>query len=147
MVGRGNDEGNAPVVGLELVAGYLVAWGVMKARRAGRRLDEETDEVMDVGLDRLHDVIMAKLGSDPAVTKLAADAAQEIEPSERTVDRVRYAVEEAAEQDPQFAAAMDRALAELERLRDGAPSVAGIDLRRAKGVQVGNFNTQTNTFN
>jgi hypothetical protein len=56
------------------------------------------------------------------------------------------AVEEAAEQDPQFAAAIDRALDELERLRDGAPSVAGIDLRHAKGVQVGNFNTQTNTF-
>ena len=135
------------MVGLELVAGYLVAWGVMKARRVGRRLDEETDEVMDAGLDRLHDVVMAKLGSDPAVTKLAADAAQEIEPSERTVDRVRYAVEEAAEQDPQFASAMDNALAELERLRDGAPAVAGIDLRHAKGVQVGNFNTQTNTFN
>ena len=53
------------MVGLELVAGYLVAWAVRKARRAGQRLDEETDEIMDAGLDRLHEAITAKLGSDP----------------------------------------------------------------------------------
>ena len=37
-------------------------------------------------------------------------------------------------------------LARLEEARNGAPSVAGIDLQRAKGIQVGNINTQTNTF-
>jgi hypothetical protein len=135
------------MVGLELVAGYLVAWGVRKLRRIGNRLDEETDEVIDAGLDRLHDAIAAKLGADPALAKLESEVSQELEPSDRTLQRVQYAVEEATEEDPEFAAVIEALLAKLEEARDGAPSIAGIDLRGAQGVQVGNLNSQTNTFN
>lgn len=134
------------MTGLELVAGYLIAWGVRKFKRAGKRLDEEADEVMDAGLDRLHDAIAAKLGRDPALVKLEADVSQGVDPSERTVRRVQDAVEEAAEDDPGFGAVIEALLARLEEARNGAPTVAGNDLREAKGVQVGNFNTQTNTF-
>ncbi len=135
------------MVGLELVAGYLVAWVIRKAKRAGKRLDEETDEVMDAGLDRLHGVIAAKLGSDPALAKLETEVSQGLEPSDRTIRRVNDAVDEAAEDDSQFAALLKEALARLDEARGSASSVAGIDLRNAKGVQVGNYNTQTNTFN
>lgn len=134
------------MVGLELVAGYLVAWGVRKLRRVGARLDEETDEVIDAGLDRLHDAVAAKLGADPALGKLEDEVSQGLEPSDRTLRRVQDAVEEAAVDDPEFGATIEALLARLEEARDGAPSVLGIDLRGAKGVQVGNFNTQTNTF-
>ena len=134
------------MVGLELVAGYLVAWGVRKLKRVGNRLDEETDEVIDAGLDRLHDAIADKLGADPALVKLEGDVSRGLEPGDRTRRRVQDAVEEAAEDDPDFAAALETLLARLEEARDGAPSLAGIDLGGAKGVQVGNFNTQTNTF-
>jgi hypothetical protein len=135
------------MVGLELVAGYLVVWGVRKLRRVGTRLDEETDEVIDAGLDRLHDAISAKLGADPALGKLEDEVSQGLEPSDRTLRRIQDAVEEAAEGDPEFGASIEALIARLEEARDGAPSVAGIDLRGAKGVQVGNLNTQTNTFN
>jgi hypothetical protein len=135
------------MVGLELVAGYLVAWGVRKLRRVGTRLDEETDEVIDAGLDRLHDAIAAKLGADPALGKLEDEVSQGLEPSDRTLRRIQDAVEEAAEGDPEFGVTIEALIARLEEARDGAPSVAGIDLRGAKGIQVGNFNTQTNTFN
>jgi hypothetical protein len=135
------------VVGLELVAGYLVAWGVRKLRRVGTRLDEETDEVIDAGLDRLHDAIAAKLGADPALGKLEDEVSQGLEPSDRTLRRIQDAVEEAVEGDPEFGVTIEALIARLEEVRDGAPSVAGIDLRGANGVQVGNFNTQTNTFN
>ncbi|MGD0244858.1 MAG: hypothetical protein ABSB59_31645 [Streptosporangiaceae bacterium] len=135
------------MVGLELVAGYLVAWAVRKAKRAGARLDKETDEVMDAGLDRLHEVIAAKLGTDPAIEKLEIEAIESQQPSDRTIRRVNDAIEEAAEGDSQFAALLKAVLAELDQVRNGASSVAGIDLRNAQGVQVGNYNTQTNTFN
>jgi hypothetical protein len=135
------------MVGLELVAGYLVAWGVRKLKRVGNRLDEETDEVIDAELDRLHDAIAAKLGTDASLAKLDSDVSQGLEPSDRTLQRVQYAVEEAAEEDPEFGAVIEALLAKLKEARHGAPSIAGIDLRRAKGVQVGNYNTQTNTFN
>lgn len=134
------------MTGLELVAGYLIAWGVSKLKRAGRRLDQETNQVIDAGLDRLHDAIAAKLGTDPALVKLDADVAQGLEPSDRTRRRVQDAVEEAAEDDPGFAAVIEALLARLEEARDGAPTVTGIDLRGASGVQIGHQNTQTNTF-
>jgi hypothetical protein len=134
------------MIGLELVAGYLVAWGARKLGRAGKRLDEETDEVIDAGLDRLHDAVVAKLGADSALEKLEADVSRGAEPSDRTLRRVRDAVEEAAEGDPDFAAVIEALVARLEDARDGAPLVTGIDLREAKGVQVGNSNTQTNIF-
>jgi oligoendopeptidase F len=135
------------MVGLELVAGYLVAWGVRKLRRVGTRLDEETDAVIDAGLDRLHDAIAAKLDADPALGKLEDEVSQGMEPSDRTLRRVQDAVEDAVEEDPDFGAMLEALLARLEEARNGASSIAGIDLRGAKGVQVGNFNTQTNTFN
>lgn len=53
------------MTGLELVAGFLAAWAVRKARRVGGRLDEEFDAATDVGLDRLHEVIAGRLGEDP----------------------------------------------------------------------------------
>ena len=134
------------VVGLELVAGYLVAWVVRKARRAGQGLDAEVDHAMDLGLDRLHEVVAEKLGDDPAVTKVEVEATRDGQLSERTHRRVQDAVEEAAEEDAAFAAALQAALEVLDQARAGAPSVAGIDLRDAKGVQVGHHNTQTNTF-
>jgi len=135
------------MVGLELVAGYLAAWGLRKLKRVGKRLDEETDEVIDAGLDQLHETITARLGGDPALGKLESEISQGLEPSERTLRGVQNAVQEAAEEDQDFSAAIKPILAKLEELRNGAPSLAGIDLRGAKGVQVGNFNTQTNTFN
>jgi len=123
------------VVGLELVAGYLVAWVVRKGRRAGEGLDAEVDHAMDLGLDRLHEVIVDKLGEDPAVTELEVQAAQDGQLSERTQRRVQDAVEEAAEDDAAFAAALQAVLRELDQARGGASSVAGIDLRGAKGAE------------
>lgn len=129
-------------MGLELVAGYLVAWTVSKVRRVGQGLDGEVDHVLDVGLERLYEVVAGRLGTDPAVARLEVEATQDGATSERTGRRVQYAVEE----DEAFAVALQAMLAELEQARAGAPSVVGIDLRAAQRVQVGRHNTQTNTF-
>lgn len=51
------------------------------------------------------------------------------------------------EHDAEFGITIEALLTKLEEIRDGPPSVAGIDLQGAKGVQVGNRNTQINTFN
>jgi hypothetical protein len=134
------------MIGLELVAGYLVAWAARKAARVGKRLDEGADEVIDAELNRLHDVVTGKLGLDPAIEKLELEASQGQQPSGRTLRRVQDAVEDAAEEDTRFEALLEAMLFRLEETRSGASSIAGIDLRGAKGIQVGNHNNQTNTF-
>jgi hypothetical protein len=128
------------MVGLELVAGYLVAWGVRRLKPIGKRLDEEADEVIDMELDRLHDAIATKLGADPALAKLEAEISQGTRPDDLTLRQVQDAVAVAAKDDFGFGALIE---AVLKRL---AESGDGIDLRGAKGVQVGNFNQQTNSF-
>jgi hypothetical protein len=135
------------MTGLELVVGYLAAWGVRKVQRVGKRLDEDFDEATDSALDRLHDIVVAKLDGDPAVTKLGDEAARDGAVSPRTRQRVELSLEDAMENDTDFRDRLSAVLAELEDLSHGAGNLAGIDLRGARGVQVGNHNEQTNTFN
>jgi hypothetical protein len=106
------------MMGLELVAGYLAAYAAQKARRVGRRVDDEVDRAIDEGLDLLHDVVTEKLGGDPAVAQLEREAVDGIT-SARTAERVRLAVEEAAEADGEFAGRLEAALGRLEALDAG----------------------------
>jgi hypothetical protein len=99
-------------MGWELVAGYLLAWVVRKAQRVGRRADAEADRVLDTALDRLHDCVSAKLGDDPAVTRLLTDGGTGTV-SSRTAERVRLALEDAAETDPAFATSMRTAIEDV----------------------------------
>lgn len=108
------------MIELGLVAGYLIAWAWRKARRVGAGVDREVDQVLDVGLDRLHGLVSAKLGPDPALEKLQAEAMATGEASERTQRRVKDAIVEAAEEDSEFAAALEAILAELAQSAQAA---------------------------
>jgi hypothetical protein len=109
------------MTGLEVVVGFLVAWFARKAGRVGKRIDSMADEVLDAGLDKLHDVVIAKLGGDSALAKLATEVAETGEAGTRTQARVRLALEEAAEEDHAFATALESTLATLQ----GSGAAAG----------------------
>src|SRR4051812_21131359 len=102
------------MTGIEFVVGYLVAWAIRKVRRVGERADGEVDKAIDAGVERLHDLIAAKLGPDPALTQLETEAAAGTT-TPRTEQRVRLAVEDAGEKDPQFAARLQELVADLRR--------------------------------
>ena len=78
------------VIEAGVVAGYVIAWAVRKARRMGGRLEAEADEAIDAGLDRLHEVVVAKLGGHPVLEELdeeaAADAGQVSELTRQQVE-------------------------------------------------------------
>jgi len=113
------------VVEVELVTGYLVAWALRKARRVGAGLDRDVDGVLDVSLERLHQAVDRKLGNDPAVEKLTAEAVTAESVSDRTRRRVSDAVAEAAEGDPAFGGTLRAVLAELARSAPAAAAIAG----------------------
>jgi hypothetical protein len=121
-------------VGLEVAVGFLIAWFARKAGRAVRRLDGTADAVVDAGADRLYEVVTAKLGDDSALKQLAIEAAATGDAAPRTQDRVRLALEDAAEQDPAFAADLQNAMAPLQAGHHGA--VIGGDVRG--GIVIGN---------
>jgi hypothetical protein len=116
MMGRSLAEGGgAMVAGLELVAGYLIAWATRKARHAGARLDAEADLVIDAELDKLHGLVAAKLGTDSALAKLEETAAAGQEVSERTRRRVTDALADAADDDHKFAGDLAACVSVLEQ--------------------------------
>ncbi|PZS37040.1 MAG: chromosome partitioning protein [Pseudonocardiales bacterium] len=101
------------MVGVELVAGYLVARAVVRARRVAQRLEGEVDQVLDAGLDRLHEVVAVKLGGDPALAELQEEAIAGGEVRDQTRHRVALAIQAAAASDPAFNQAVEQALIEL----------------------------------
>jgi hypothetical protein len=117
-------EPGAGMTGLELVAGFLGAWAVRKARRVGGRLDQEFDAATDAGLERLHDVIAARLGEDPALAKLEEEASHTGEVSDRTARRVTDAVDDAAEGNPGFADELRDAVAKIQEALAARPAGA-----------------------
>lgn len=124
------------VIGFEVAVGFLIAWVVRKVGRVGRRVDIEVDQVMDAGLDRLHDLVAAKLGGDPALEKLRSEASDAGEVGARTQARVRMALEEAAEQDPVFAAEFEAAVSQVQAMQrgDGGAAVGERGVAVAGGV-------------
>ncbi len=110
------------MTGLEVVVGFLVAWGLRKAGRVG----EHVDAMVDAGLDRLYDVVAAKLGADPALERLQLEAAESGEVGDRTQARVRMSLEEAVEEDPEFA----------RQLEAAAQQAAGQSVAGERGVAV-----------
>ncbi|MGW5580543.1 chromosome partitioning protein [Micromonospora chokoriensis] len=133
------------VPGIELVAGYLLAWAVEKARHVGRRADGEVDRVLDAGMDRLHDLVSDKLGDDPALAALEREAANGVN-NGRTQQRVQLAVEDAADADAAFADRLRTALRELSVA--GGASVLHQQVMAFGNAQqaVLGQGTQTNTF-
>jgi hypothetical protein len=59
-----------------VIAGYMIAWAVRKARRVADRLDHEADAVVDVGLDRLHALVATRLADHPVLARLQDEAEQ-----------------------------------------------------------------------
>jgi hypothetical protein len=102
-------------MGLELAVGFLIAWAVGKARRAGKQLDGVADQLVDASAVRLRDVLLRKLGNDTAVQQLQLEAAQAGKVSDRTQQRVTLALEDAADQDKQFADELMDALAQADK--------------------------------
>ncbi|MFG2951818.1 hypothetical protein [Streptomyces adustus] len=116
------------VPGMEIAVGYVFAWALRKAGRVAARLDGETDRAIDAGMDRLHEVVGAKLGQDPALEKAVEEAAEgSDELTDRTRRRLTDSLEEAAEHDPDFAGAVAEIVAHLQSLRAGHDADAGQD--------------------
>lgn len=93
------------MTGVEIAIGYVFAWAVRKARRVAGRADAEVDVALDGAMDRVHDVVARRLGNDPELERLEAEAAAgQDEPSALTRQRVEAAVSRAAVQEAARAA-------------------------------------------
>jgi hypothetical protein len=111
----------AVVIEAGVIAGYVIAWAVRKARRVGSRLDAEADAAIDTGLDRLHEVVAAKLGGHPVLAEVVEEAAAGGgEVSELTRQQVELALTAAARKDEVFGQAVTELVARLREAEQAA---------------------------
>jgi hypothetical protein len=107
-----------------LVAGYVIAWTVRKARRVAGRLDDEADAVIDGGLDRLHEMVAARLDNHPVLAELVQEAQQAAlndgEVSAATRQQVEKALDAAAREDQSFGQAVTKLAAWLRETQQSA---------------------------
>ena len=111
------------VIEAGVVAGYVIAWAIRKARRVGGRLDEEADGVIDTGLDRLHEVVVAKLGGHPVLAELveeAETAGDASEVSDSTREQLVWALTAAARKDDAFGQTVSELAARLREAEQAA---------------------------
>jgi hypothetical protein len=92
------------VIEAGVVAGYVIAWALRKARRVAGRLDTEADAAIDLGLDRLHEVVAAKLAGHPVLAELVeeAEVVGDGEVSDLTRKQLELALTAAARKDESF---------------------------------------------
>ncbi|OIJ66021.1 hypothetical protein [Streptomyces mangrovisoli] len=114
------------MTGIELLAGAAVGYLVRKLRRVAGRADAEVDQVLDTGMDAIHELVTRQLSGDTALETLVAETANgDGEVRERTLRRVSDAVAEHAENDAGFAEQLRRLVDELDRHRAESPKGRG----------------------
>ncbi|HWB37323.1 MAG TPA: hypothetical protein VHA75_14995 [Rugosimonospora sp.] len=126
------------VPGLEVAVGYLATWAWRRARRAAGRIEDRVDAAVDAKLEKLYDTVAGKLSGDPSLGKLATEAGQDTaeQPalSDRTRDRVRLSLEDAADGDPAFAAQLADLVAQVKQASGVTASEHGVAAGRDVNV-------------
>ncbi|MFT7867230.1 MULTISPECIES: chromosome partitioning protein [Amycolatopsis] len=133
------------MTGVEVAVAALIGWFLRKAGRAVKRVDGIADDAVDVTMDRVHDAVLAKLGSDPAVAKMAQEA-ESGEISSRTRDRVRMAIEEAADEDSAFAAQLATLTPAPSQVGPGGVTIKGSVEAKDHGISIGGITGGTVQF-
>lgn len=95
---------------MDVVIGLLIAWSLGKARRVGMRVDGLTDQALDLAVDRVWNVVSAKLGTDQTLGRLIAEGRTGVVSPETRADAERT-LAAAAAADPMFGAALREAAA------------------------------------
>jgi hypothetical protein len=138
------------MTGLEIAAGYVVAWVVGKARRVAGRADAEVDRGLDAAMDHLHELVSGKLGNDRALARLNEEVARQEEPTARTRQWLELVLQDAADRDPAFATALTEAVQRVQEAEASAGSrghaVSGNTFSGPTAFQVGDHNRQVNNF-
>jgi methyl-accepting chemotaxis protein len=112
------------VIETGLIVGYIIAWAVRKARRVAGPLDAEVDTALDAGLGKLHELVQAKLGPDPALSDLVEEAQSGDPVGELTRQRVELSIQATANKSEDFAQGVTELVASLQRIEKTTGRVA-----------------------
>jgi hypothetical protein len=101
---------------MDMVVAFLVGWAVNKARRVGQRSDERVNQAVDAAVDRVWAILAAKLGANPVLGRLRADAARNGTVSTDVRAESERLLGAVVDQDPRFAHDLRTAVLEAVNL-------------------------------
>ncbi|MDQ1250285.1 MAG: hypothetical protein QG597_4664 [Actinomycetota bacterium] len=130
------------MTGLEVAVGCVAAWAWHKARRVAGRADAVVDEALDTAVDRVREAVVSRLGPEPALGQLETEAGADLdrlETRDLTRQRVLLALQDAVENDPQFAARLEVLLAQVRAAQHGS-GVQAVSASGQRSVAVGGDN-------
>jgi hypothetical protein len=111
------------VIEAGVATAYVIAWALRKTRRVGDRLDTEADRVIDVGLDKLHEIVENKLSGHPVLAELVEEA-EEAGDGQQITDLTRQQLElaliSAAKKDDIFAQTVTSLVKQLRNAEQAA---------------------------
>jgi hypothetical protein len=123
--------------GAELAVGYVFAWAVRKARRVAGAADEVVDQVLDAGVERVHQLVAERLGGERALARVEEEAAAGSgELSQQSRQFLLLALEDAAGSDAAFARALEEAVAAVQEAGGASVLAAGDGIAVGGNVEV-----------
>jgi hypothetical protein len=128
------------MTGMDFTVEYLTAWAWREARRSADLLGTDPEDGFQVLLDQLHDEVVDALGDDPALEQLEAEAAADLTvPGVRmlTSERVRLALEDAADADPGFAIRVHETVAHLRATIEEPPMTVSVSTCTDRSITIG----------
>lgn len=119
-----------------LVAGYLFAWGVSRAKAAGGAVGAITDKSLQAALTRLETVVRNRLGNNEAIEDLDEETAALAAPadssgapaalSEGTHDALVRSLQRAVRKTPDFATELADALTAVQAADPAVVGTGGV---------------------
>lgn len=95
---------------VEIAVGLLITRLVRQALLDSDRADMKVNESFEVALRAVHELVVAKLGADPALERLQIEASSSGEVRPRTQARLALSLEDAVEEDAEFAKNLEHAV-------------------------------------
>lgn len=100
---------------IEIAVGLLVTWMTRPSRLEHAQPVANPGSTSEVALHTMHELVTAKLGGDPALERLELEASGSGEVRPRTRARLAMALEDATEDDRDFAKELAKAVSELRK--------------------------------
>ncbi|MEU0162242.1 hypothetical protein ABZ154_26255 [Streptomyces sp. NPDC006261] len=119
---------------ISATVGMLVVWAAGKSRRVGVQFNGLTDQALDAAAERVRELIVTKLGGDPAIRRLLAESEEQGEASSTTRADAENAVKAAVDRDHHLAAALREALENKgDNDRSRGPNYSGANATNVTG--------------
>jgi len=122
------------VTDIEIAVGLLITRITGQTQPGADRVDAYANQTFELVLRAVHELVIAKLGGDPALERMHIEISGSGEVRPRTQARLVMALEDAVEDDPEFARNLERAVSDARTLNQPRVETHGSVINQITGT-------------